>query len=553
MRTITSSGTNPKHQTMVKSETLKRYAQLIKAKQQAHTKPSAEQDDEGEQPKVTDVQLAASSDDDDDDDQLQQGKFSLADEGEDFGDDDEEETRFEKESRELEESRAREALDAEAELKLNIADREEVDVDMPLMKGSTDLKVIHERMQNVLFVLSNFSEHRKEGKSRADYIEMLAQDISTYFGYSFELAEKFLQLFPPAEAMQFIEANETARPVTLRVNTLKCRRKDLTQALVNRGVNLDPIGDWTNVGLKVYQSQVPLGATPEYLAGHYILQSASSFLPVMALNPQENERILDMSCAPGGKASYISACMKNTGVLVANDLSKDRQKATIANLHRLGVRNAIVTAIDGRTLKKHYDSFDRVLLDAPCTGLGIISRDPSVKINRKVEDIPVSAKLQKELILAAIDMLKVSTSPDDASDGGVLVYSTCSVTVEENEDVVAYALRKRFVRLEAIDESVPFGVEGFCKWRDRRFHESMKLTKRFYPHVHNMDGFFVARLRKLAHGPRSKQHDEEDLAEGEEEQEQQAEDSKKSNNRKRKEASKGEGQADRKNNKKSRK
>ena len=102
--------------------------------------------------------------------------------------------------------------------------------------------------------------------------------------------------------------------------------------------------------MKIYDSQVPIGATPEYLAGHYILQSASSFLPVIALAPQPNEKILDMAAAPGGKTTYIAQFMKNTGVLIANDLKKDRIKSLYANLIRLGVTNSVVCNYDGRKL-----------------------------------------------------------------------------------------------------------------------------------------------------------------------------------------------------------
>ena len=101
------------------------------------------------------------------------------------------------------------------------------------------------------------------------------------------------------------------------------------------------------VGLQIFESQVPLGATPEYLAGHYILQAASSFLPVMALAPQENERVLDMTAAPGGKTTHIAALMKNTGCIFANDANKDRAKGLIGNIHRLGVRNSIVCNYSG--------------------------------------------------------------------------------------------------------------------------------------------------------------------------------------------------------------
>lgn len=108
------------------------------------------------------------------------------------------------------------------------------------------------------------------------------------------------------QLIQFLEANEQQRVTTIRTNTLKIRRKELAQILIQRGVNLDPLAEWSKVGLKVYESKVPIGATPEYLAGYYMLQSASSFLPVIALAPQMNERVLDMACAPGGKTTYIA-------------------------------------------------------------------------------------------------------------------------------------------------------------------------------------------------------------------------------------------------------
>ena len=148
------------------------------------------------------------------------------------------------------------------------------------------------------------------------------------------------------------------------------------------------MGKWSKVGLVVYSSQVPLGATPEYLAGHYILQGASSMLPVMALAPQENERILDMASAPGGKTTHIAALMRNTGLLYANDANRDRSKAVVGNLHRLGVTNTVVCSYDGRKLEKIMKGFDRVLLDAPCSGTGVIAKDPSVKTKKDVQVQP---------------------------------------------------------------------------------------------------------------------------------------------------------------------
>jgi len=172
------------------------------------------------------------------------------------------------------------------------------------------------------------------------------------------------------------------RPLVIRTNTLKVKRRDLAKTLIGRGVSLEPLAEWSKVGLKINDTKVPLGATPEYLAGYYILQSPSSFLPVIALCPQPEEKVLDMAAAPGGKTTYISQLMKNKGVVIANDIQKDRTKSLHANCQRLGVTNAIITNYDGKKLPQIMQNFDRVLLDSPCSGLGLLSRDPAMKMQK---------------------------------------------------------------------------------------------------------------------------------------------------------------------------
>ncbi|KAG7263284.1 hypothetical protein CRUP_037808, partial [Coryphaenoides rupestris] len=341
-----------------------------------------------------------------------------------------------------------------------------------------DLQTIHQRIKENVDVLSNFAAKREEGKDRVEYISLLRSDLCTYYSYNDFLMEKLMDIFPVSEA------NEIQRPVTIRTNTLKTRRRDLAQALINRGVNLDPLGKWSKVGLIIFDSSVPIGATPEYLAGHYMLQGASSFLPVMALSPQEGECVLDMSCAPGGKTTYI-------GTIVANDANVDRLKSVVGNIHRLGVTNTVICNYDGREFPKVMGGFDRVLLDAPCSGTGVIAKDPAVKTSKDEADILRSAHLQKELLLSAIDSVNA-----DSATGGYLIYCTCSITVEENEWVVDYALKKRNVKL--VPAGLDFGTEGFTRFKERRFHPSLRLTRRFYPHSHNMDGFFVAKLKKFS-------------------------------------------------------
>ncbi|KAJ1553691.1 rRNA (cytosine-C5-)-methyltransferase nop2, partial [Nowakowskiella sp. JEL0078] len=382
---------------------------------------------------------------------------------------------------------------ANQELQTNIANREKVEVPTGETDAtiSNDIAIVHTRLQECIRILNDFKE-LGDGRSRAEYVQQLLKDIATYYGYNEFLAEKLFNLFPASEAIEFFESNEVARPVVIRTNTLKTRRRDLGQALINRGVNLEPVGKWSKVGLQVFESPVPIGATPEYLAGHYMLQAASSFLPVVALAPKENERILDMAAAPGGKTTYIAALLKNSGCVFANDSNADRCKALIANLHRLGVRNSVVCNYDGREFPGVLGSFDRVLLDAPCSGTGVISKDQSVKLNKSEEDFSLLSHLQKELILAAIDSVDANSKT-----GGYLVYSTCSVTVEENEAVVDYALRKR-PNVKLVSTGLDFGKEGFISFRGKNFHQSLNLTRRYYPHTHNMDGFFVAKFKKNA-------------------------------------------------------
>ncbi|KAJ2989882.1 rRNA (cytosine-C5-)-methyltransferase nop2, partial [Globomyces sp. JEL0801] len=250
------------------------------------------------------------------------------------------ETEFEKQAR-IQDDQDEEDLElAQTELLTNIQEREQLvlpdaqdEDEDDLASQKQDVAVVHHRISEIIRVLSNFKDLRdpesngdinpyqskgihintNETKSYqsqlplelSEYVDQLLKDIAFYYGYNKFLTETLFHLFPLSEIIEFFEANEVPRPVVIRANTLKTRRRELAQALINRGVNLEPIGKWSKVGIQIFDSPVPIGATPEYLAGHYMLQAASSFLPVMSLAPQEGERVLDMCAAPGGKTTYL--------------------------------------------------------------------------------------------------------------------------------------------------------------------------------------------------------------------------------------------------------
>ena len=369
------------------------------------------------------------------------------------------------------------------EIRDNSAIKGFVDLNAP----SIDFEEVKNRATLIVSTLQDLKNLGEEGLTRQDYLNKLYDDLTLLYGYNRFLLEEIASLVPVSELIDFIEANEHQRPVVIRTNTLRTRRKELERVLNDRGIRLGPVGKWSKLGLIVFDSQVPLGATPEYLSGHYMLQSPSSFLPVMALNPQPNTRVLDMCAAPGGKTTHMAQLMKNTGAIIANDVNSDRCQSLIANIHRLGVVNTIVVNYDGRAFPTVMGGFDSVLLDAPCTGTGVISRDQSVKSCKSDADIKVLTKNQKELILHAYDSI--------TSSGGKLCYCTCSVLVEENEAVVDYLLNHRKCKV------IPSGLEeefdseltpGIINYKGHHFHPSIKLTRRVYPHRMNMDGFYFA-------------------------------------------------------------
>lgn len=380
-----------------------------------------------------------------------------------------------------------------------------LEIEKRIMEADTEY--LNQRTQDILEKLNNSKTTKLQAGERVRLLIELKKLYCRMFSYSNELMEYIMNLFSPSECFAFLEMMETQRPVTIRVNTLKTQKASLVKSLTEKGVNMEPLDEVCKMAFKINLSKVPMGATPEYLAGHYMLQSAASMLPVRALAPQPGEFILDMAAAPGGKTTHIGQIMKNKGSIIANDSKKERTKALFYNCQRMGLTNVIVTNFDGRRFPTCLKKFDRVLLDAPCTGLGVISRDQSIKAKRTVLDIYRAAHLQRELLRKAIDLCKV---------GGYIVYSTCSFAVEENEAVVDYVCRKRFVKV--VDTGLQMESKTYTKYKEHRYNDRIKYCVRVFPHIHNLDGFFIAKLLKTRDGIRGgAQEDEEEQNKNDEE------------------------------------
>ncbi len=254
-------------------------------------------------------------------------------------------------------------------------------------------------------------------------------------------------------------------------------------------------GGETTISKKILIDLEPgeLGRSIEHLLGYYYVQELASMLSIIALKPKPNELILDLCASPGSKTSQMASEMKNTGTIIANDINIGRIKILASNLERCGVMNTILTREDGirlcEKLKNQGLKFNKILLDAPCSGEGTIKSSPKSAIMWNLQTIKSLSKLQKKLFGGAFEILK--------SDGEI-VYSTCTHAPEENEAIVDFALKEFGNKIEIEKIILPVKCrEGILKWNDELYNEKIKLSCRIYPQDNNTEGFFIAKFKKL--------------------------------------------------------
>ncbi len=310
-----------------------------------------------------------------------------------------------------------------------------------------------------------------------------AKTLADRYGYLPYMIERYLRMFGKIETLELLEVNEIPLPETIRCNDylISCRR--LKERLEEKGFVLYPLA-FSPHGYSIEGGQVSIGATHEYLSGYYYIQDPASMLPVYELNVRPGDLILDMAAAPGGKASQILQLTKDSARLVAVDISRRRMRALRSNLSRMGFSSFILLRGDSRFLV-FKNLFEKVLLDAPSTGEGIIRKDPLRKRSRSPNDLIEVSILQFEMLKAAINYLR---------PGGILVYAACTLAVEEGEFVISTMLDKR-EDLQTLSLNIPH-VKGFEEYGRTRFNEQVTNCGRLLPYIHGTEGFFVCKIKK---------------------------------------------------------
>jgi len=266
---------------------------------------------------------------------------------------------------------------------------------------------------------------------------------------------------------------------------MKVSCESLKSRLERKGFRLDKVA-WLPHGYIVSEAPASpsLGSTIEYLMGYYYIQGLASMIPAYVLQPNEDDLTLDMAAAPGGKTTQLSQLMRNRGVVVAVERSSVRAKSLRENVQRMGASNVIILRMDVATLTKTSLKFRKILLDAPCSGEGLI---PFYRRGfRTTDDMKRLSEAQLRLIKIAHSLLE---------EGGELVYSTCAIGPEENERVIGFAVEE--LGMKTIDIRGFPGDPGITEFLGVNFPKEVRKCLRLYPHKHGTEGFFVCHLTRV--------------------------------------------------------
>lgn len=300
--------------------------------------------------------------------------------------------------------------------------------------------------------------------------------LATYYSFPEWIIDIFMMRAKAKGAEAMCKYFNAPSALWIRTNTLKTTRDDLVKSLEDEGIETI-LSKKTDEGILLKNSGSIRDLT-SFNKGEFLVQDESSMLVAHALSPKKNERILDVCAAPGGKTTHIAALMENQGELIACEVQKHRLGLIKENAKKLGIEIIVPKLLDARHLPAKWQaSFDRVLVDAPCSGLGVLNRRADARLRKHRYQIGELVKIQEKILDEAARVLKT---------GGILVYSTCTITKEENEKQVEAFLKRHpdFSLDEDLAKALPnvSGIKGGMK--------------QFLPHLDGVDGFFIARFIK---------------------------------------------------------
>ncbi len=311
-----------------------------------------------------------------------------------------------------------------------------------------------------------------EGIRYPDPAQDRTQYLSVVFSHPHWMVKRWYHRFGPEETEKLLIANNERPHLSLRVNRLKNEPASFFRSLELQQIPFQPSKylDYF-VDMKSFPR---IGQHELFKSGMFTIQDESAALPCILLDAKPGERVLDMCAAPGGKTTHIAESMKNQGEIIAIDKYEVKLSFIKAACDRLGLRNVKLLVADSSTWE--CEPFDKILLDAPCSGLGVITKKPDLKWKRDIADVIKLSRIQKELLENAARMLK---------PGGVLVYSTCTMEPEENQDIANDFLAKHS----------EFQLESASKFVSAELVSERGFVETF-PHKHGMDGSFAARMVK---------------------------------------------------------
>lgn len=282
--------------------------------------------------------------------------------------------------------------------------------------------------------------------------------------------------FGRQEAITLLEANTRSPPTYIRLNTLKAEEKEILEKLAEEDIKIEKVEQLRHA-YKVLGTKHPLTRTASFREGLFYIQDKASCFAAEAANPKLEITVLDVCAAPGAKTTYLAQLMQNRGAIYSVDYSRRRMNVWKSEIARMGVENAVPIIADARNQLPFTVEADMVVLDPPCTSTGAFGKLPSAKWRLTRRSIDRMAEIQWRMINNCAMHVK---------SGGTLVYSTCSITLEENEIII-----ERFLKWHpefALAEITPkIGLPGL---------RGLDKCQRLYPHIHQCNGFFIAKLSK---------------------------------------------------------